>query len=328
MIDKITEGIYRIRVPLPGSPLRNLNSYFIRGAADGHDLLIDTGFRQEECARALEEGLAELGADKARLDLLATHLHSDHSGMVREFAGPDCRIYMGEVDLVAMRRKLRDRTGPSMFARFTREGFPPELNEAVQNRNPAVQNAVEAWDERFTPLTDGQRLQVGAHTLQVIVTPGHTHGHTMLWIEKEGIMFTGDHVLFDISPNITAWPDVADSLGDYLDSLRAVQKYPVRLALPGHREPGDFHARIDALLAHHDRRLNSVLDIVGAHPGLTAYDITGLMRWKIRADSWETFPVVQKHFAVGECMAHLDYLVVRGKLRRQENEDLVRYYLP
>ncbi|MFQ8841384.1 MAG: hypothetical protein ACLR8P_11160 [Clostridium fessum] len=31
------------------------------------------------------------------------------------------------------------------------------------------------------------------------------------------------------------------------------------------------------------------------------------------AASWEEFPPSQKWFAVGECMAHLDYLRLRGR---------------
>ena len=47
-------------------------------------------------------------------------------------------------------------------------------------------------------------------------------------------MLLGDHVLFDITPNITDWWDVPDSLGDYLRSLDKLVAYPVTLPLPGH----------------------------------------------------------------------------------------------
>ena len=46
MTECISEGLYRIPVPLPGNPLRELNSYLLRGRE--RSLLIDTGFRQEE----------------------------------------------------------------------------------------------------------------------------------------------------------------------------------------------------------------------------------------------------------------------------------------
>ena len=66
MTECISEGLYRIPVPLPGNPLRELNSYLLRGRE--RSLLIDTGFRQEEGRRALFAGLAELDVDATLWD--------------------------------------------------------------------------------------------------------------------------------------------------------------------------------------------------------------------------------------------------------------------
>ena len=138
-------------------------------------------------------------------------------------------------------------------------------------------------------------------------------------------MFTGDHVLFDISPNITSWLEMEDALGSYLDSLRAVRELPVRLALPGHRGRGELAPRVGALLEHHARRLEELRTILRNEPGLTAYQAAGRMRWRIRASSWEDFPLAQKWFAVGECMAHLDYLRLRGLAARDWDGVMWRY---
>lgn len=50
------------------------------------------------------------------------------------------------------------------------------------------------------------------------------------------------------------------------------------------------------------------------------------MRWRIRAASWEEFPAAQKWFAVGECMAHTDYLEKRGYLRRHMEAGVFRLF--
>ena len=50
------------------------------------------------------------------------------------------------------------------------------------------------------------------------------------------------------------------------------------------------------------------------------------MRWRIRSRSWEDFPLTQKFFAVGEALAHLDYLAVRGRVERREEDGKNRYY--
>ena len=139
-------------------------------------------------------------------------------------------------------------------------------------------------------------------------------------------MFTGDHVLFGISPNITFSVGVEDSLGNYMDSLRKVRNYPVELALPGHRQTGNYAERIDKLLEHHEKRLREAVDVVTYHPGSTAYQIAGEMQWRIRAKNWREFPAVQKWYAVSECLAHLDHLRKYGAVERRWEDGAWRYY--
>ena len=66
--------------------------------------------------------------------------------------------------------------------------------------------------------------------------------------------------------------------------------------------------------------------IVAENPGLTPYEITSRMTWSIRAKNWDDFPDAQKFFAVGECLSHLDYLRLRGRVRSEEQDGLTRYY--
>ena len=329
MIEEIYRNIYRIGVPLKGNPLKELNSYFIRG--DETDLLIDTGFRVDSCRVPLQEALDELGSDPARRDIYATHLHSDHSGMCDLFVGEGRYIYMSETDVNFNRNwhgggaeKEKER-----WTRYIEEGFTIEMMEGIAASSPSSIYIMPDW---FLPcirtVRDGDVLRVGEYALQVISVPGHTPGNTMLWEEKNGIMFSGDHVLFDITPNITAWVGSKDSLGDYLESLKKAREYPVKITFPGHRHSGDYHARIDALLRHHDRRIAEAYKVICEEPGLHCIDIAGRMTWKIRARNWEEFPLVQKFFAVGECMSHLDYLMLRGKITRTMGEDGCWAYKP
>ena len=324
MIEEVFRNIYRIRVPLPGNPLKELNSYFIRGKES--DLLIDTGFRRDACRVALEAGLAELGSDPDRRDVLLTHLHSDHSGLADLFVGEGRSIYIHEADLTLLHRFRENPLPEFRDRRFIDEGFPEKDLEEMYRTNPAMTEAMDMSSCRFRTLQDGDTLRVGEYALETFFTPGHTPGNCMFYLRNEQIMFTGDHILFDITPNIAYWPAVPDSLGDYLDSLMRVRDLPVKLAFPGHRHAGNYAERIDSLLAHHQRRLAEALSLVKENPGMNACQIAGLMKWKIRAASWETFPLVQKWFAVGECLAHLDYFLQRGQLSVKTGPDGIRRY--
>jgi hypothetical protein len=88
---------------------------------------------------------------------------------------------------------------------------------------------------------------------------------------------------------------------------------------------GTIKERVKALREHHERRIAEALRIVTEKPGLTPYEIAGRMQWKIRSRNWEEFPLAQKFFAVGETVAHLDYLRLRGKVVRETVKGKNRY---
>ena len=326
--EEILKNIYRIPVALPNSPLKELNSYLIRDPV--RSLLIDTGFRLPACKEALLAGLEEVGTDPGSVDFFLTHMHADHSGLSTEIVGDGQRILIGEYD-----GKLMEKLpvpGENWIDRrvWSREkdllaGMPPEIIDNMETLNPAVMFA-PLGGARYTFVKDGDILDVGGYTLRCVHTPGHSPGHMCLWDSENEVLFAGDHVLFDITPNITAWPAVEDSLGDYLDSLRAIREYPVKLALPGHRKTGGFHARVDELLEHHKKRLAEVEHILQTSPGLTSYEIAGMMRWKIRAANWDEFPASQKIFAVGECLSHLNYLRLRGLAAQETDGQVYRFF--
>lgn len=324
MTEQLMTNLYRISVPLPQNPLKELNCYLIREG--DRALLIDTGFRREECRQALEEGLGALGVDREKMDILLTHLHSDHSGLAPDLIAPGRRIYISAAD----RKNLENEEGVAQHwlrfhQRYRLGGVGQELIEAMNEENPAVQHAPRFGCTQYSTLEDGDVLEVGGYRLRVMLTPGHTPGHLCLWEQEQGLLFSGDHVLFDITPNITVWPDYPDALGAYLRSLKEISALPVKRTFPAHRKTGDFHARVKELLHHHALRLAEVEEIAARRPGQTAYEIAGQMTWRIRAKSWAEFPRAQQFFAIGECIAHLDHLAAVGRLAVWQDGDVLRY---
>ena len=307
MAQQVAEGVWRLEIPLVGNPLKTLNSYLITGE---RTLLIDTGFRQQPCREAMERQLQELHVDRDRTDIFLTYLHSDHTGLAPELVHPGCRVLSGAVDGQRLLRGSGENAWRELYAEYVQNGFSTEDMDALWGSNPAKVSA----------------LHYGGSVLRCILTPGHTPGHMCLYDEKRKMLFSGDHVLFHITPNICRWSGVADSLGDYLQSLDRVRDLPVELLLPAHREEtGDLRQRVEELKAHHARRVEEALAIVRRDPGLTAWQIAGHMAWSIRCRSWADFPLTQKFFAVGEALAHLDYLEVRGLVRRREHPGVITY---
>jgi len=318
--------IFKIHVPLPNNPLRNLNSYFIKGS--DRNLLIDTGFNQPECYEALVEGLKELDADMNHTDIFITHLHADHSGLVKKIMTPDSTVYFSEKDYNYLVAYLMSDSWQEIDEKFNQEGVPWNVLENLRKTNPSIALTPEGPFPVST-IVDGNKLKGDEYEFTCIATPGHTPEHMCLYLESEQLIFLGDHVLFDITPNITLWHGHSDSLGAYIDSLRKVKRLKVKTCMPAHRNTSNaFYERIDRIIEHHRERLEEVLHILAKdNRRLSAYEVTKEMTWRIRGNGWEDFPDNQKWFATGEAMAHLDYLVCREYVIRSEIEGKFYYEL-
>lgn len=324
MLKKICKSpeIYLIYVPLPNNPLKNLNCYVMKTEAG--NLIIDTGFNQKECYTALEIGLQELNINMDRTTLFLTHLHSDHVGLVNKIRTEKTRIIMGDIDYKYLLDNFNGENWSYFDKRYINEGFPEEELKKQKELNPAVIYEPEKIFEAIT-INDGQSFFISDYEFECILTSGHTPGHMCLYLKNEKIMFLGDHVLFDITPNITAWPHIDNSLADYFESLDKIKKYDIKLALPAHRNNGIVYDRIEQIKKHHDERLEDTFNIVKNEKDINAYEVASKLKWSLRAKSWNECPVQQKWFAVGEAIAHLDYLSEQKKIVKEKKDNFTVY---
>ncbi|MFP4452805.1 MAG: MBL fold metallo-hydrolase [Desulfosalsimonas sp.] len=320
MAEELYPGLYRIEVPLPDSPLKSLNSYVVRG--NSRNLVIDTGLNRDVCKKALTEGLAEIGVGLDTVDLFITHLHADHFGLVNELANQNTRIYFNRPDTEI----IENPKGLEPMIQYGgKSGFSEDMLREALNQHPAHKYGSN-WSPSLSMINDQEHLTVGDYDFICIQTPGHTPGHTCLHEPEKGIFIAGDHVLYDITPNIQCWSDNIDPLGDYLKSLDRVRDLYVKQALPGHRNLfSDFRERIDTLKNHHSKRLEEVEAILAKTSPMHAFDVASQMTWDLVAKSWDDFPTAQKWFATGEAIAHLRYLEARKSIRRAENEPVILY---
>lgn len=321
-VKQLAPDLFTIGVPLPKTPLKLTNSYFIRGE---RNLLIDTGFNHPQCEEAMRASLAELGADMAKTDIFITHLHADHAGLVQRLATPETRIFVSEADgrVVAMGQDADFWSSFLGFYRFT--GLEAGGHVTDVSQHPGFAYAPEKGDN-LTYVGDGHTFRVGDYRLTCVLTKGHTRGHLCLYEPERKLLFSGDHILGRITPNITQISFDHDALGEFLDSLDRVDALDVGMVLPGHRMAiPDLRARTAELRRHHAARLAEARNLVGPE-GATPVDVARGMRWSLTIDNWEDYPPAQKLFSVGEALAHLYHLELRGSLRREEKDDVFRFY--
>ncbi len=315
VIEQIREDLFRAEIPLPRNPLKATNAYIIKNGK--RNLVIDTGMNRDECKAALSDAFRQLDIDLEHTDYFVTHLHADHVGLVAEFSAPGAIIYFNEPDAEILQRTDLWHLVSSLAGKH---GFPEELVSAAIDLHPGQRYSPQG-PVNFTMVEDGDLLTYGNYELHCITTPGHTSGHTCLLEPHHKLFFSGDHILGDITPNISTWLETGNPLAEYFSSLDRVHELDVNLVLPGHRSLiKNCRQRIDQLKDHHRRRLNEVLHIVGEIGQGSAFEIAAGMTWDLVADSWDDFPLMQKWFATGEALAHVQYLEHEGKLQRSSRE--------
>ncbi len=315
VIEQIRNDLYRAEIPLPRNPLKATNSYIIKGKP--RNLVIDTGMNREECKTALLGAFDELDVDLQETDIFVTHLHADHVGLVEVLASDDAIIYFNQPDADILNLKDLWKLVCSLAGRH---GFPAELVGQAIDSHPGQRYSPRSNVE-FTMVEDGDILRYGAYELRCVVTPGHTGGHTCLYEPHLNYFFSGDHILGDITPNISTWRDDGNPLGEYFKSLDRVYAMPVDLVLPGHRRlVRDCRGRIEELKKHHQQRLDEVVEILSEGSPKNAYEVASKMTWDLVAANWEEFPLMQKWFATGEALAHIRYLEVEGKVSKGGGE--------
>jgi glyoxylase-like metal-dependent hydrolase (beta-lactamase superfamily II) len=306
--DEILPDLYRITVPLPGSPLKATNCYAIKGTR--RSLVVDTGWNRRECREALVSGLEECGLDLVQADFLVTHLHADHTGLVSALAGDGARVYCGRADAQVMQSTSPEHWQQQIdFA--LQQGFPPEeLEMAIGSHPGRIYSAGSS--PNLCVLQDGDTVGIGNYLFECVETPGHTAGHICLYERSHRMLVCGDHILSDITPNITLSSNERNPLREYLMSLDKVHDLDVELVLPGHRRIFRNHRqRIGELRDHHRARLDEVVSIL-MKGRQNAFQVAGQMTWDINCRTWALFPLIQKLFAFAEALAHLRYLEEQG----------------
>ncbi len=129
--------------------------------------------------------------------------------------------------------------------------------------------------DKVVMLRGGEKFQSGPHLLEVIPTPGHTHGDICLYEHHNQILFSGDMV-FVSPPMENVLADADKSLGDMkqlIASLGRLLPYPVEFLLPGHGYPAFADGGAYVLNAYLETRKSQEDDAI--KPYLDAARILG-----------------------------------------------------
>jgi len=316
MIHQVFDNIYKIELPIP-FPLKTMNVYFIDEAPR---TLVDAGIKTEASFDTLKKGLETIGYGLDSIErILITHGHIDHYGQAKRLSSlSDAPIYIHSKEYGRIRSIIHSLG--YLKSILMRNGTPEALvNGAIQFIESA-QNMADPLEEAFF-LNDGDAISFKSMTWKTLLCPGHSPGLICFhWPEKR-ILFTGDHLLKEITPNpVLNVPEYRlpfryPSLKDYLTSLEEVEKLDTSLLLPGHGEEiHDMRGLIQKIFAHHKERMDRVLFSI-SHGEKTAFEIA--------MDLFPGVPPFEIFLGISEAVGHLDILKEKGivKLREKEGRD-------
>jgi glyoxylase-like metal-dependent hydrolase (beta-lactamase superfamily II) len=212
----------------------------------------------------------------------------------------------------------------SPFAALLRSAGAPDVAEQwnrFRERSEEPQD-MAGWQPPDRWLEGDTTVEVGARTLDAVLTPGHTPGHYVFADRAASLLFAGDHVLPTITPSIGfTHPPAPSPLSDFMASLTKVRGLPDLQLLPAHGPVApSSHARVDALLAHHEERLAACLRALeaGAH---TSAEVAGQLPWTRHEHAFASLDVFNQGLAALETKAHLEVLVARGQATRDVAAD-------
>jgi glyoxylase-like metal-dependent hydrolase (beta-lactamase superfamily II) len=302
----LPEGVLRAALPVP-FPVGPVNCYLLPGDPV---TLVDPGMVIPESLDLLD---SLLGSARLTLEdvaqVVVTHGHPDHfgaAGWVAERSGAS--IVSGEAEQARILRLDR----PGWLELLADLGLPDSFLETL----PAVREAIDPLLHTPDPaamraVADGERFAAGGRSWTVMETPGHAVGHVSLWDPETGTLFSGDHLLPQITPNPFVEVDDSPSgrrhsLIEYLDSLDRFVALDPEVGLPGHGPAFTGVPRmVERLRRHHARRADQILAEVADMGEPTPYEVSLRL-----FPGLEDFSVV---LGISEVTGHLDLLVAEGR---------------
>ncbi|MGI9329005.1 MAG: MBL fold metallo-hydrolase [Pseudomonadales bacterium] len=320
---EVAEGVYWIRMPMFGR-LDHINLWLLRD--DKSWTVVDTGIYREEIQAHWETIFARYLDGLPVSRVIATHLHTDHTGnagwMANRWA---CELWMSRADFYMCKVMAAD--GPSDVPEdairfYRRAGFSEERLSRYRERFGSFGASLAPLPAGYRRIEDGQYLSIGNREWRAVIGHGHSPEHVSLYCPELKLVIGGDMLLPKITPNVSVQPSEpqANPLRQFLNSCDRMrhQLPPDLLVLPAHESLYQgLHERLTALVDWHEVALEKLYDLC-AEPK-RAVDVFPAI-FKSQITDFSFFP------ATGEALAHLHCALDRRMLIVEEDKNQVAWW--
>lgn len=319
---EIAPGVNWICMPLPFLPAF-INCWLLE-AEDGFTL-IDTGVNNSKTKKIWESILRKQCTEKPLKRLIISHFHPDHIGLAGWFVQKfQVHLLMPQPEWLYARALylLPDTTlGEIMVDFYRRCGCESEFLDYANKGGNTYAHSISAIPHNFRRIEKHQKLHLTESNWFTECSSGHSPAQLTLYNQEHALLIAADQILPHISPNISVWPEepFGNPLQHYLDSLKDFEYFNADVTmLPSHGYPTkNIPQRLRQLAHHHDERLEIIYN--SCKKPQTASEVAAAMLGG---------EVGLQHvfFAVGEALAHLNYLVEKGEIIRSVNSKNVWNY--
>jgi glyoxylase-like metal-dependent hydrolase (beta-lactamase superfamily II) len=315
----VAPGVDWLCMPLPFA-LNHINLWLL---VDGEGYTaVDTGYATADVQVAWRNVLAGRRLQRT----IVTHFHPDHLGLAA-WLGEEtgASLWMSQGDYLTgkmIHAGISPFSVATMVDFFRCHGLDSERADALEARGNAYRRGVPAIPERYRQILADDVIRIGHHEWRAIVGYGHAAEHMSLYCDELRVLISGDMLLPRISTNIAVQAATPEDnpLRLFLESIDAFRHLPEdTLVLPSHGRPfRGLHARIEQLHAHHAERCAVVLKAC-AQKEYSAAELIPVLFDREFSDPHQTM------FAMGEAIAHLNYLLHAGKICRTDRDGFIRY---
>lgn len=315
-IETLRDGVYRIGIPVP-FPMKFVYCYLFPD--DSGYTLVDTGLNYKKAKAAWNEAFEDLAINPRSIHtIIVTHFHPDHSGLagyMQELTGAE--VWMSETDRAMFERAFVKNKEQAVHVEhmLSKHGTPTELIKAILENLENITAHVQPF--ATIQAIKEKEWNLGRKRWKIYETPGHSQGHLCFFQEDENVLLSADMILDTITPNISLWPGGSQRpLEDYLSSLNRLKQLSAKEVWPGHGGViQDVAKRIDELIHHHEVRLNRIAELASDQTGYAIAESLFAEK-NLTSHQWR--------FAIGETLAHLEYLVDQERIQRI-NADPIRF---
>ncbi|MFD1039212.1 MBL fold metallo-hydrolase [Virgibacillus byunsanensis] len=242
----INKKVSQITVPTPFA-VGDTHVYLLEG-----DMLtlVDAGVKTKEAWEACKTQLKELGYFPSDIEqIILTHHHPDHIGLVDQFPRVESIVAHKHVDLWLTRNEPFFQHYEQFFKDFfIASGVPERFNKILGDLRTPLHFASEG---RLTSVISEGDVLPGHEDWQVIETKGHAQSHLSFFRKSDGAFIGGDHLLHHISPNPLLEPphdgekERAKPLLQYRDNLQKCANLGIKTVYPGH---GDVFTNVEEII--------------------------------------------------------------------------------